>query len=94
MNLQPTDVIKRPMLTEKSTFMMNELNQYSFQVDLRANKKDIKKAVESLYGVQVERVNTSIRVDKTRRLKYGTIYGQRTKKAIVRIKEGQTIELF
>ncbi len=88
------DVIKRPLLTEKSTFIMNERGQYTFEVDPRASKVEIKKAVETLYKVKVERVNTSIKRDKTRRLKYGTIFGKFSKKAIVRLQEGQTIELF
>lgn len=88
------DVIRRPLLTEKSTYIMNEEGRYSFEVDPRATKVQIKKAVEELYKVSVERVNTSIKRDKTRRLKYGTIYGKFSKKAIVRLKEGQTIELF
>ncbi|MFN0010800.1 MAG: 50S ribosomal protein L23 [Phycisphaerales bacterium] len=88
------DVIKRPLLTEKSTFIMNERGQYTFEVDPRASKVEIKAAVETLYKVKVERVNTSIKRDKTRRLKYGTIFGKFSKKAIVRLQEGQTIELF
>jgi large subunit ribosomal protein L23 len=90
----PTDVIKRPLLTEKSTFAQNELNKYAFVVDRRATKDDIKKAVESLYKVSVTGVNTMVTRPSTRRLKYGVIHGKDIKKAIVSVKEGQKIELF
>jgi large subunit ribosomal protein L23 len=89
-----TDVIKRPLLTEKSTFAQNELNKYAFVVDVKATKDDIKKAIETLYKVKVEKVNTNIRRASTRRLRYGTVFGKFTKKAVVSLKEGQRIELF
>lgn len=89
-----TYVIKRPLLTEKSTVESSERNRYCFEVDPRATKSDIKKAVESLYKVHVEGVNTLLRRGRTRRLRYGVVTGTLSKKAFVRLKEGQTIELF
>ena len=87
-------VIKQPILTEKSTFTMNERAQYAFLVDPRATKDDIKKAIESLYKVKVVGVNTQVRKGKHRRLKYGLTTEPTTKKATVRLAEGQAIELF
>lgn len=87
-------VIKRPLVTEKSTFGMNELNRYSFEIDPRATKDDVKSAVESLYKVKVEKVNTLKRRGKFRRMKYGLAQLSTTKTAIVWLKQGMKIELF
>ena len=87
-------VIKQPILTEKSTFAMNERGQYSFLVDGRASKDQIKRAIEDLYKVKVVGVNTQNRKGKIRRLKHGPTVEPTTKKATVRLAEGQTIELF
>jgi large subunit ribosomal protein L23 len=87
-------VIKQPILTEKSTFSMNERGQYAFLVDPRASKDQIKKAVQDLYKVKVLSVNTQVRKGKLRRLRYGPVQEAATKKATVRLAEGQTIELF
>jgi large subunit ribosomal protein L23 len=92
--MQSHYVIKRPILTEKSTYAMNERAQYSFEVDPRATKDDVKKAVEQLYKVKVVGVNTQNRKGKERRLKYGVVTEPTTKKAIVRLAEGQTIDMF
>lgn len=92
--MQAHYVIKQPILTEKSTFAMNERGQYTFLVDKRATKDQIKKAVEELYKVKVVGVNTQVRKGKQRRLRYGLVVEPTTKKAVVRLAEGQTIELF
>lgn len=86
-------VIKKPVLTEKSTSAMED-GVYTFVVDRRASKDEIKDAVERLYGVTVERVRTSVRKGETRRLRYGWVTAGDTKRAMVRLAEGQTIELF
>ncbi|QYU68402.1 50S ribosomal protein L23 [Leptolyngbya sp. 15MV] len=88
------DVIKRPLLTEKSTYSMNELRQYAFVVDKRATKRDIRAAVESLYKVKVTGVNTMNRKGRARATRFGLVQEPTTKKAIVTLAEGQTIELF
>ncbi len=88
------DIIKRPLVTEKGTYAMNELNRYAFQVDPRASKTDIKAAIEAIYKVKVEKVNTQMRKGEFRRLKYGLVQLPTTKTATVRLKEGHTIELF
>jgi large subunit ribosomal protein L23 len=92
--MQAHYIIKQPILTEKSTFAMNERTQYSFLVDPRATKDDIKRAVEELYKVKVLAVNTQNRKGKHRRLKFGLTIEPTTKKATVRLAEGQTIDLF
>ncbi len=58
MAIDPIYIIKKPILTEKSTEAMNELSRYTFHVDRRATKTDIRGAIESLYGVTVEGVQT------------------------------------
>lgn len=85
-------ILKAPQLTEKATELAQE-NQYVFKVWPRANKIEIKKAIEDLYGVEVEKVRI-INVPKKRR-RVGRILGWRKgyKKAIVKIKEGQKIEI-
>ena len=87
-------VIKQPILTEKSTFGMNERGQYSFLVDRTATKDQIKAAIQEIYKVKVVGVSTQVRKGKFRRLKYGLTQESTTKKAIVRLAEGQAIELF
>lgn len=89
-----TNVIRKPVLTEKSTIAMNEMERYCFEVDMKATKKEIKAAVEEIYKVTVEKVNTRIDKGRFRRLKYGVVPPKFVKKAYVRLKEGQRIELF
>jgi large subunit ribosomal protein L23 len=86
-------VIKRPLLTEKSTEGM-EISRYAFEVDRRASKTEIKDAVESLYGVKVTGVQTQLRKRAERRTRYGYVRPAPTKKATVRLRDGDVIELF
>jgi len=85
-------VLKSPQVTEKATDLLQK-NQYVFKVYPRANKAEVKKAIEDAYGVDVESVRMINIPGKKRRL--GRIEGWRsgTKKAIVRVKEGQKIEV-
>ena len=87
------DVIRRPLITEKATRAL-ELNQYTFEVDHRAAKPDIKAAVESLFNVKVVGVSTMNPPRRTRRV--GRFAGKRAqiKKAVVRLAEGNAIQLF
>ncbi len=94
MSFDATHILKRPLLTEKNTFAMNEVGRYCFEVDRTATKPEIKAAVEKIYNVHVVGVNTSVTKAKDRRYKYGMIRGALTKKATVRLKQGETIELF
>ncbi len=86
-------VIKRPLLTEKSTEGM-EIGRYAFEVDRHATKTDIKAAVESLYGVKVVGLETQVRKRAERRTRYGYVKPAPTKKATVRLRDGDVIELF
>ena len=91
--MEPTTVIKKPLVTEKSTFLA-EANRYAFQVDKRATKPQIRKAVEALYGVRVLSVATQNRPGKVRRFRYGYINTPTTKRAIVKVHADERIELF
>ena len=86
------DVVKQPHISEKST-NLSEINQYTFKVQKGSNKNEIKKAVEGVYGVDVLSVNIIKIPNKKRRL--GKTQGFKTghTKAIVKIKEGQKIEI-
>ena len=91
-------IIKKPVITEKMTAISEKLNRYAFIVDVRANKLQIKKAVQDLYGVQVAAVNT-MRYDgklKSRYTKTGVVVGRRDafKKAVVTLAKGETIDFF
>jgi large subunit ribosomal protein L23 len=92
--LQPHYILRKPLLSEKSTQAMEAANVYTFEVDRRASKNDIKAAVESAFGVSVVKVNTQNRKGGSRRFRYGTVDAGEWKRATVRVAEGQTIELF
>jgi len=87
-------VIRRPMVTEKSTRQKEESRQYVFEVHRDANKIEIQSAVERLFKVRVLQVRTSNVLGKVKRL--GRRYGKRPdwKKAIVTLKEGDRIDFF
>jgi large subunit ribosomal protein L23 len=86
--------IARPYITEKGTGLYAEQNKAIFQIKKHVNKIELKKAIESIFGVTVEKINTLNQSGKKRRL--GRWEGRRSdwKKAIVTLKEGQTIEYF
>ncbi len=88
------DVIRRPLVTEKSNIGREKQNLATFAVDPRANKHDIKRAVQDLFQVNVIRVRTMRQPRKSRRV--GRRIGKRAewKKAIVKLAEGQSIEFF
>ena len=87
-------VIKRPLITEKSTLQKEMHNQLAFEVDRRANKIEIKKAVEKIFKVRVKDVRTMNYRGKQKRL--GRTVGRRPhwKKAIVTLQPGEKIEFF
>jgi len=91
----PYQIIHRPIITEKSTRLMDTDNKYIFRVDARANKMEIGEAVEKLFNVKVVGVTTMNVRGKPRRVRFGQ-EGKRSdwKKAIVKLKEGDSIELF
>ncbi|MCX5800750.1 MAG: 50S ribosomal protein L23 [Candidatus Eisenbacteria bacterium] len=92
--IEPRQIVRRALVTEKGTQIREAANQYLFEVDPRANKLQIKKAIETIFSVKVENVRTVRMKGKTKRL--GAHVGRRPhwKKAIVTLKKGQTIELF
>ena len=91
--MQLHDVIISPVITEKSTKLMEE-NKYTFRVPLTANKVQIRQAVEKIFNVKVEKVATIRVLGKTKRM--GRTQGKRSdyKKAIVTLKAGESITLF
>lgn len=88
------DVIRRPLDTEKVERNRERFNQYAFEVDRRATKLEVRQAVETLFKVRVEGVTTQILRGKPRRV--GLSLGRRPnwKRAIVTLKEGESISLF
>ena len=90
----PRRIIEAPLVSEKGTNMRTAENKYVFKVDKKANKLEIKRAIEELFKVKVEDVTTMIMHGKPKRL--GRFEGRRPdwKKAVVRLKKGETIELF
>jgi len=91
-------IIKKPILTEKMMADSEQYNRYGFVVDKKANKLEIKKAIEALYGVDVLAVRTMNYPPKrkTRYTKSGVVKGKTNayKKAIVQIAEGQSIDFY
>ena len=89
----PRDIIVKPVISEKSYGMIGE-NKYTFVVDQRANKTEIKQAIARIFGVKVVSVNTMNRAGKRKRR--GIVVGKRpdTKRAIVTLAPGEEIELF
>ncbi len=86
------DVIQSPLITEKAT-MASEHNQFSFRVPMKATKPQIKKAVEALFKVDVKAVNTSITQGKVKMFRGKLGVRSNTKKAIVTLAEGQSIDV-
>lgn len=87
------DLLLKPVITEKTTMMMSD-GKYTFKVPLRANKVEIRKAVEAVFNVKVKSVATLRTMGKVKRM--GRYVGKRPdyKKAIVTLREGETIEFF
>lgn len=92
------EILVKPIITEKMTAQAEKLNRYGFVVAKDANKLEIKAAVEKMYGVKVDNVNTQQYVGKvkTRNTTRGVAIGRvnRNKKAIVTLKEGETIDFY
>ena len=91
------DVLRRPLVTEKSSYQSGRLNQYSFVVADNATRTQVKDAIETLYDVTVERVNiinTSAKRGRRIRSRQLLIRKAGYKKAIVTLAEGQTLDMF
>ena len=93
LNKDPRDIILKPVVSEKSYGLIDE-GKYTFLVDPRASKTEIKLAIEKIFGVKVASVTTINRVGKRRRTRYG--WGKRpdVKRAIVSVADGQRIDIF
>ena len=89
-----TDVLKKPVLTEKSLLLQQNENKYTFDVDLTANKTEVNVAVEKMFDVKVESVNIMNVKPKTKRMGRYVGKTKRRRKAIVKLKEGYSINLF
>jgi len=93
-----SEVLIKPILTEKANSQQEKLRRYAFKVSRKANKLEIKKAVEGFYGVTVTAVNTTVvpAKDKSRFTKTGIVMGRKPgyKKALVTVAEGETIDLY
>ena len=96
--MKPSDVLVKPVLSEKVNKLTEKFNRYTFIVNRKANKLEIKKAVEEFYGIQVQEVNTLVMPSKakSRNTKAGVLTGRKPakKKAIVTVAEGETIDLY
>ncbi len=88
----PRDILLAPVVSEKSYALLEE-GKYTFLVDPRSNKTEIKIAVEAIWGVKVDKVHTLNRQGKTRRTRFGPGKRKDTKRAIVSLREG-SIDIF
>lgn len=96
--MRTSEILIKPILTEKANSQQESLRRFAFRVARKANKLEIKKAVEEFYGVNVVDVNTFVvpGKNKTRYTKKGFVKGQKQayKKALVTVAEGETIDLY
>jgi len=88
------DIILAPVVSEKSYDLIEKNNTYTFEVDPRSNKEQIRDAVETVFGVKVLRVNTMNRKGKRKRTGYKIGRRRDVKRAIVTLAEGDSIDLF
>ncbi|TWT63093.1 50S ribosomal protein L23 [Rubinisphaera italica] len=94
LNLEPYQIVLKPLVTEKSTHFAERDNVYAFKVHAQSNKTQIRKAVESLWDVKVTKVRTQNRKGKPRRTKSGMVHTQNWKKAIVELDSEHRISFF
>lgn len=92
--LHETQIILRPLITEKSTWEASARNRFAFEVHADADKEQIKDAIQKIYKVRVTSVATQNRKGKYRRTRWGTFRSSRPKKAIVQLHPEDTITLF
>lgn len=93
-DLEPHQVVLRPLISEKSVHKAERLNQYAFEVNVAAGKADIRKAVEYLFDVKVVRVNIQNRRGKVRRVRMRSGATRQWKKAVVTLDSEYRINLF
>ncbi len=96
--MKTVNILIKPILSEKANAQQDKLRRYAFRVNRKANKLEIKKAVETFYGVSVVNVNTAVSPgkNKSRFTKAGMLKGRKSsyKKAYVTVAEGETIDLY
>ncbi len=96
--MRQSEILIKPILTEKANAQQESLRRYAFKVDRRANKLEIKKAIQDFYGVNVVDVNTAVAPgkNKSRNTKAGLVQGMKSayKKAFVTVADGETIDLY
>ena len=92
--MNPYDIIKRPLITEKTSIQKEAANQLTFEVDRKANRVEIRRAIEKIFNVKVETVRTMQISGKVKRR--GRTLGKRRdwKKAVVRLRPGERIDFF
>jgi large subunit ribosomal protein L23 len=92
--MNPYDIVKRPLITEKTSIQKEDHNQMSFEVDRKANRVEIKRAIENIFNVNVATVRTMQVKGKTKQR--GRIVGKRRnwKKAVVKLMPGERIDFF
>lgn len=92
------EILRKPILTEKASILSEKLNRYSFKVDPKANKLQIKQEIEKMYSVKIRAINTMIVFGKTknRSTKAGFVSGHaaKYKKAVVTLKDGDVIDFY
>ena len=94
LNLNVHEIIKGPIVSEKATLLNQKLKKLVLKVHPQANKMQIKEALQRLFNVKVEKVNTLNRVGKSRRVRRTIIEGSTTKRVYVTLKEGYSIDIF
>jgi large subunit ribosomal protein L23 len=94
MDLNVFEIIKGPVVSEKATLLNQKLKKLVLKVHPQANKMQIKEAIQRLFEVKVDKVNTMNRVGKTRRSRRVMVQGPTTKRVVVTLKEGYSIDLF
>ncbi len=92
--MEVTTIIKKPLVTEKSTWQSAERRRYAFLVDPRATKPEIRRAVQEIYRVRVLGVATQVRPGKLRRTRQGWVRTTPTKRALVKVHPEDRIELY
>ncbi len=92
-NKDPRDILIKPVVSEKSYSLMDQ-GKYTFEVDPRSNKTEIKIAIEQVFGVKVSSVNTINRKGKARRTRFGLGKRKDIKRAIVTLADGEAIDVF
>ncbi|MBW2574492.1 MAG: 50S ribosomal protein L23 [Deltaproteobacteria bacterium] len=92
--MNPYDIVKRPLITEKTSIQKEDYNQMTFEVDRNANRVEIKRAIENIFNVNVATVRTMQVKGKTKQR--GRIVGKRRnwKKAVVKLMPGERIDFF